>query len=45
MCRVERWNVLTLRKKIGGMLFEMAGLAKKSAKLAEAVKMPCSDRA
>jgi predicted nuclease of restriction endonuclease-like (RecB) superfamily len=35
MCRVENWNVRTLRKKIGGMLFERAGLSRKPKKLAE----------
>jgi len=29
MCRLERWNVRTLRKKIGGMLFERTALSKK----------------
>jgi len=28
MCRVERWNVRTLRQKIGGMLFERTALSK-----------------
>ena len=28
MCRIERWNVQTLRKKIGGMLFERTALSK-----------------
>lgn len=35
MCRVERWSVSTLRKKIGGMLYERTALSKKPAKLAE----------
>ncbi len=35
MCRVERWSVSALRKKIGGMLFERTSLSKKPAKLAE----------
>ena len=30
MCRIERWNVQTLRKKIGGMLFERTALSKNS---------------
>ena len=30
MCRIERWDVRTLRKKIGGMLFERTALSKKS---------------
>jgi predicted nuclease of restriction endonuclease-like (RecB) superfamily len=34
MCRVERWSVRTLQKKIGGMLFERTALSKKPAKLA-----------
>jgi len=33
MCRLERWNVRTLRKKIGGMLFERTALSKKPKKL------------
>lgn len=33
MCRLERWNVRTLRKKIGGMLFERTALSKKPDKL------------
>jgi predicted nuclease of restriction endonuclease-like (RecB) superfamily len=33
MCRIERWSVRTLRRKIGGMLFERTALSKKSEKL------------
>jgi len=33
MCRMERWSVRTLRKKIGGMLFERTALSKKPDKL------------
>jgi predicted nuclease of restriction endonuclease-like (RecB) superfamily len=29
MCRIERWDVRTLRKKIGGMLFQRTALSKK----------------
>jgi len=29
MCRIERWDVRTLRKKIGGMLFERTALSKR----------------
>ena len=29
MCRVERWDVRTLRRKIGGMLFERTALSRK----------------
>jgi predicted nuclease of restriction endonuclease-like (RecB) superfamily len=29
MCRIEHWDVRTLRKKIGGMLFQRTALAKK----------------
>jgi predicted nuclease of restriction endonuclease-like (RecB) superfamily len=29
MCRIERWNVRTLRQKIGGMLFERTALSRK----------------
>lgn len=36
MCRIERWSVRTLRKKIGGMLYERTALSRKPpAKLAE----------
>ena len=34
MCRVERWSVSTLRKKIGGMLYERTALSRKPEKLA-----------
>ena len=34
MCRIERWSVRTLRKKIGGMLYERTALSRKPAKLA-----------
>ncbi|MBM3862162.1 MAG: DUF1016 domain-containing protein [Verrucomicrobia bacterium] len=33
MCRLEKWNTRTLRKKIGGMLFERTALSKKPDKL------------
>jgi len=33
MCRMERWSVRTLRKKIGGMLFERTALSKKPKEL------------
>jgi predicted nuclease of restriction endonuclease-like (RecB) superfamily len=33
MCRVERWSVRTLQKKMGGMLFERTALSKKPAEL------------
>jgi len=29
MCRIERWDVRTLRRKIGGLLFERTALSKK----------------
>lgn len=35
MCRVERWNVLTLRKKIDSMLYERTAISKKPEKLAK----------
>jgi predicted nuclease of restriction endonuclease-like (RecB) superfamily len=35
MCRVERWSVRTLRKKIGGMLFERTALSRKPEELAK----------
>jgi predicted nuclease of restriction endonuclease-like (RecB) superfamily len=34
MCRLERWNVRTLRQKVNGMLFERTALSKKPAELA-----------
>jgi predicted nuclease of restriction endonuclease-like (RecB) superfamily len=34
MCRIERWSVRTLRRKIGGMLYERTALAKKPEDLA-----------
>jgi predicted nuclease of restriction endonuclease-like (RecB) superfamily len=39
MCRLERWSVRTLQKKIDGMLFERIGLSKKTE---EAVKQELS---
>jgi predicted nuclease of restriction endonuclease-like (RecB) superfamily len=36
MCRVERWNVRTLRKKINSMLFERTALSRKPEQLAKA---------
>jgi uncharacterized protein DUF1016 len=35
MCRIERWSVRTLRKKIGGMLFERTALSKKPEMLVQ----------
>ena len=35
MCRIERWTVRQLRKKIGGMLFERTALSRKPEKLIE----------
>jgi predicted nuclease of restriction endonuclease-like (RecB) superfamily len=34
MARVERWSVLTLRKKIQGMLYERAAISHKPEELA-----------
>lgn len=34
MCRIERWNVRTLREKIRSMLFERTAISKKPAELA-----------
>jgi len=31
MCRIERWSVRTLRKKINGMLYERTAISKKPA--------------
>ena len=36
MCRVERWDVRTLRQKIGGMLFERTALSKRPKALVAA---------
>jgi predicted nuclease of restriction endonuclease-like (RecB) superfamily len=33
MCRIEKWNVKTLRKKIDGMLYERTAISKKPDKL------------
>ena len=33
MCRIERWNVRTLRSKIQGMLFERTAISKKPEEL------------
>ena len=35
MCRLERWSVRTLRKKIDGMLYERTAISKKPEKLIE----------
>mgnify|MGYP000379149718 CR=1 FL=1 len=35
MCRMERWSVRTLRKKIDGMLFERTAISRKPEKLAK----------
>ncbi|MCP4264942.1 MAG: DUF1016 domain-containing protein [Candidatus Brocadiaceae bacterium] len=35
MCRVERWSVRTLRKKIDGMLFDRTAISKKPDELAK----------
>ena len=35
MCRIERWSVRTLRKKIDGMLYERTAISKKPEKLIE----------
>jgi len=35
MCRIERWSVRTLRKKIDGMLYERTAISKKPEKLAK----------
>lgn len=36
MCRIERWNVRTLRKKIDSMLYERTALSKKPTAVARA---------
>ncbi|MGH7787603.1 MAG: PDDEXK nuclease domain-containing protein [Candidatus Binatia bacterium] len=36
MCRIERWDVRTLRQKIGGMLFERTALSKRPKAVAAA---------
>ena len=35
ICRIERWSVRTLRKKIDGMLYERTAISKKPEKLIE----------
>ncbi len=35
MCRLERWSVRTLRKKIDSMLFERTAISKKPEELAK----------
>jgi predicted nuclease of restriction endonuclease-like (RecB) superfamily len=35
MCRIERWNVRTLRQKIGGMLYERTAFSRKPHQLAK----------
>lgn len=35
LCRIENWNVATLRKKIQSMLFERTGISKKPEELAK----------
>jgi predicted nuclease of restriction endonuclease-like (RecB) superfamily len=35
MCRVERWNVRTLRQKIASLLYERTALSRKPAELAQ----------
>ena len=35
MCRIERWSVRTLRKKISGMLYERTAISKKPEELAK----------
>lgn len=36
MCRIEKWNVRNLRKKIGSMLYERTALSRKPEQLAQA---------
>ncbi len=35
MCRLERWSVRTLRKKVDGMLYERTAISKKPEELAK----------
>ena len=46
MCRIERWSVRTLRKKISGMLFERTALSKKPRTYAkhELIKLRAEDK-
>ncbi|MBI4669930.1 MAG: DUF1016 domain-containing protein [Elusimicrobia bacterium] len=46
MCRIEKWGVRTLEKKIGGMLYERTALSRKPTKLAaiELKKLRDEDR-
>jgi predicted nuclease of restriction endonuclease-like (RecB) superfamily len=36
MCRIEKWNMRTLRKKIGSMLYERTAISKKPELVAKA---------
>ena len=44
MCRIERWNVRTLRDKIGGMLFERTALSRKPEELARSWQLREADQ-
>jgi predicted nuclease of restriction endonuclease-like (RecB) superfamily len=46
MCRIERWSVRTLRRKISGMLFERTALSRKPVELAkqELIKLREEDK-
>jgi predicted nuclease of restriction endonuclease-like (RecB) superfamily len=46
MCRIERWDVRTLRAKIAGMLFERTAVSRKPEKLVdrELAKLRAEDR-
>ena len=36
MCRIEKWNVRNLRKKISSMLYERTALSRKPEQVAQA---------
>ena len=41
MCQIERWDVRTVRQKIGGMLFKRTALAKKPKAVVAAGSSGC----
>jgi predicted nuclease of restriction endonuclease-like (RecB) superfamily len=42
MCRIERWDVRTLRQKIGGMLFQRTALSKRPKAVISARSASCA---
>ena len=41
MCRIEHWDVRTLRKKIGGMLFQRTALSKNTREVMKRLRGRC----